>query len=234
MANSNKSVWVATMENAGTEAREFGKRLRSTRIRKGFKKARHFATQLGVNENTYYRYERGSNAPSLDMLRRMCELLQVPICELLNFSGGIPSQCGRSNGYTDQRAKGLGEQGQSEYRSNRAIRVQEQCNRADDAAPLFVDCSMSAWELAELITELKFAQGRERISSEHKLLACASIYLKLKNDPFGTVSRILEEGAVAIANEDLLERLSRGVDRYTRAYRAYHGSVVLRNGDQSA
>lgn len=77
-----------TLKNASErEAKEFGRRLRQLRISRGYTKPRHPATALKVNENTDDRNERGLNVQRLQLLKLMCETLDVSICDLLPYKG---------------------------------------------------------------------------------------------------------------------------------------------------
>src|SRR5262250_2302952 len=64
---------------------EFAKRLKDMRQQKGFPRARYFAKTLGIEENRYTRYERAEVEPSLTLIHKMCEVLQVSPNELLGF-----------------------------------------------------------------------------------------------------------------------------------------------------
>ena len=61
----------------------FGKKLREARERAGFETAKDFAESLGVEENRYRHWERGSAQPSLPMLARITRLLRVELAELI-------------------------------------------------------------------------------------------------------------------------------------------------------
>jgi transcriptional regulator with XRE-family HTH domain len=65
---------------------QFAKRLKQLRIEKGFLRARTFANALGIEENRYTRYERAEVEPSLTLIHKMCETLQLSPNELLGFT----------------------------------------------------------------------------------------------------------------------------------------------------
>jgi transcriptional regulator with XRE-family HTH domain len=56
----------------------FANRLRIMRKERGFKTAKSFAEALGVDQNTYTRYERGEVEPNIGLLERIWDLLQLP------------------------------------------------------------------------------------------------------------------------------------------------------------
>lgn len=55
----------------------FSKRLKSARAAAGFETAKEFAEALGVEENRYRHWERGSAQPDLAMLTRITRLLKI-------------------------------------------------------------------------------------------------------------------------------------------------------------
>lgn len=67
-------------------ADSFAKRLQVARIAKNFRTMRDFARSLGINENTYARYERGQSHPSPATLDRICRHLGVSIDALTPVS----------------------------------------------------------------------------------------------------------------------------------------------------
>jgi transcriptional regulator with XRE-family HTH domain len=61
----------------------FGRELKAAREKAGFETAKQFAEALGVEENRYRHWERGSAQPSLPMLARITRLLKVELSELV-------------------------------------------------------------------------------------------------------------------------------------------------------
>jgi transcriptional regulator with XRE-family HTH domain len=61
----------------------FGRKLKEARERAGFDTAKQFAESLGVEENRYRHWERGSAQPALPMLVRITRLLKVELTELI-------------------------------------------------------------------------------------------------------------------------------------------------------
>lgn len=60
----------------------FGKRLRAMRMKRGFTQQK-ISELLGIALRTYQHYEEGSRSPSLDLLRQIGDILNVPIDFLL-------------------------------------------------------------------------------------------------------------------------------------------------------
>ena len=71
---------------------QFAKRLKLLRTEKGFTHARAFAKALGIEENRYTRYERAEVEPSLTLIHRMCQTLQVSPNDLLAFTADVPGE----------------------------------------------------------------------------------------------------------------------------------------------
>lgn len=74
--------------------RTFGQRLKAARKGAGFPHAKEFAEALGVEENRYRHWERGTAQPNLAMLVRITRLLKVEISDL------VPAAYQRKNDQT--------------------------------------------------------------------------------------------------------------------------------------
>ncbi len=64
----------------------FAVRLKQLRVLRGFRTARAFAQALEIDENRYTRWERGEVEPSVAMLAKMADVLNLPVDILV--SGG--------------------------------------------------------------------------------------------------------------------------------------------------
>ncbi|MCL4765631.1 MAG: helix-turn-helix domain-containing protein [Hyphomicrobiaceae bacterium] len=64
----------------------FAVRLKQLRVLRGFRTARSFAQALEIDENRYTRWERGEVEPSVAMLAKMADVLNLPVDILV--SGG--------------------------------------------------------------------------------------------------------------------------------------------------
>jgi transcriptional regulator with XRE-family HTH domain len=64
-------------EHEGVTA--FAGRLKTLRVLRGFRTARSFARALDIDENRYTRWERGEVEPSVAMLSKMAEILNLPV-----------------------------------------------------------------------------------------------------------------------------------------------------------
>ena len=67
----------------------FARRLKEERIKRGYPKARSFARAIGIEENRYTRYERAEVEPSLGLITRICDVLDITPDELLGFNDGV-------------------------------------------------------------------------------------------------------------------------------------------------
>jgi len=61
----------------------FGKRLRALRTIADYNTARAFAAHLGIDENTLTRWERRETEPDIEMILRICQVLEISPSELL-------------------------------------------------------------------------------------------------------------------------------------------------------
>lgn len=57
-----------------TLKKRFGERLRAARMVAGYETGRDFARDLGIEDFTYRKYERGQSVPPLDVLEDICRL----------------------------------------------------------------------------------------------------------------------------------------------------------------
>jgi transcriptional regulator with XRE-family HTH domain len=64
----------------------FSTRLSKARQAAGYKTARAFANAVGINENRYGRYERGTARPSFTSLCKFCDRLGVTPNDLLGYA----------------------------------------------------------------------------------------------------------------------------------------------------
>jgi transcriptional regulator with XRE-family HTH domain len=210
-----------------TEAKELGRRLRQLRIRRGFRKARHLAAALKVNENTYYRYERGLNVPSLRMLKLICETMDVSICDLLPYNCGSNASGTRIQVGSPRALGAMQEDLQQTYEPRVEWLMRSRAGPDEPPASdfLFLSCSMSAWAVAEIAAELRWPTTGGNAHSVSSLATCAAVYLSLKRDPFGTIARLLEELKAAGVGTEVWERAGRGVERFTADYRAYYNAM---------
>lgn len=72
----------------------FAVRLKQLRVLRGFRTARAFAQALEIDENRYTRWERGEVEPSVAMLAKMAEVLNLPVDILVSggdVAAGLPS-----------------------------------------------------------------------------------------------------------------------------------------------
>lgn len=79
-------------ERQGTTT--FAVRLKQLRVLRGFRTARAFAQALEIDENRYTRWERGEVEPSVAMLAKMADVLNLPVDILVSggdVAAGLPS-----------------------------------------------------------------------------------------------------------------------------------------------
>lgn len=226
LVKSSNLIMMAKEPEEG-EAKQFGRRLRQLRIRRGFAKARHLAMALKINENTYYRYERGLNVPSLPMLKLMCETLDVSICDLLPYKGKSHASGSLALLRDTTGVGSLQEDPQQTFepRVEWSMSSQTRPDPSKSSDCQFLNCSMSAWSLAEIAAELRCPSSGGHAETVRNLAMCASVYLRLKRDPFGTISQLLEELMTVDASAEVWERARQSIEQFTAAYRSYHDTT---------
>lgn len=72
----------------------FAVRLKQLRVLRGFRTARAFAQALEIDENRYTRWERGEVEPSVAMLAKMADVLNLPVDILVSggdVAAGLPT-----------------------------------------------------------------------------------------------------------------------------------------------
>jgi transcriptional regulator with XRE-family HTH domain len=89
----------------------FSVRLKQLRVLRGFRTARAFAQALEIDENRYTRWERGEVEPSVAMLAKMAEVLNIPVDVLVSggdVAAALPATAGvREGGMGALRASTL-------------------------------------------------------------------------------------------------------------------------------
>jgi len=81
----------------------FGARLKAAREEAGYEHAADFAKVLGIEENRYRHYERGSAEPGFELFVKICQILDVEPNDLLPF-GKRRKQKERPHSPTDRVA----------------------------------------------------------------------------------------------------------------------------------
>lgn len=174
---------------------QFAKRLKEMRTESGFLRARYFAKSLGIEENRYTRYERAEVEPSLTLIHKMCEILQVSPNELLGFAE-----------YGGSRAPGFGE--------NSAL---EKGTAGDAGTPRR---DLLAWRLASEAVALRNKHRASARSPGDPLAVTretGKVFQKLQSDPFGTVSEIVADDVLKDVDSDRKAELAELIDAYTES-----------------
>jgi transcriptional regulator with XRE-family HTH domain len=190
------------------ETWDFGARLRTLRKLRGFKRARAAADRLGIQENTYTRYERGQSEPSFKLLRRMMQEFRITPNELFSDEPllSVPGPPGFSEGDATG-APALTGAAPAEFA------FQER--RAGD------DPQTVAWRLAREFARLKRTDGKDE-DPLAELARASTLFLELEREPYRTIARLLAEPSLASLPKVRQARLSRDVDLLLR-----HGEDAL-------
>lgn len=180
---------------------QFAKRLKAMRTRRGFQRARYFAASLGIEENRYTRYERAEVEPSLTLIHKMCETLQVTPNELLGFGGkealSKETWSGEVAGFAEAEA---------------SPRASHESKGADSLGQL-------AWALASEMVAIK-GPGRKSPDPLMVVKDTSTLYRTLLSEPFETVSRIAEDPALSKAQAKRKADVVALIGRFTAAVQA--------------
>ncbi|KAB2915482.1 MAG: helix-turn-helix transcriptional regulator [Hyphomicrobiaceae bacterium] len=186
---------------------QFAKRLKELRTQRGFDRARYFARSLGIEENRYTRYERAEVEPSLTLIHRMCEKLQVTPNELLGFADlrdEIPF--GQAPGLADASAEEATPN--SKGRGNRAGHGKSAVNRGS-----------VAWRLATEVAALRAERTPSRSKTPEDPLGLfretAALFQRLQAEPFDTVAEIVGDTALKSAGAERQAALAALIRSFT-------------------
>ncbi|MBU2534344.1 MAG: helix-turn-helix domain-containing protein [Alphaproteobacteria bacterium] len=197
-----------------TRAR-FAQRLRAIRIPRGYKTARSFAEALEIDENRYTRYERAEVEPDLQLLMRICSLLDATPNDLLcDTIGAPPVSFETPYGFSD-RAGGT-------YQSGGHPK-QPQASPAPAPSSLGDPRKEAAWELATLLANVEAeAAGHQpdRLTHLERLRRIGPIYARIEADVFLFLRELpdrLQGIDVAPETEATIERLTEEMIATNRA-----------------
>ena len=171
---------------------DFAKRLKDMRQQKGFPRARYFAKTLGVEENRYTRYERAEVEPSLTLIHKMCEVLQVTPNQLLGFPRrAAPAQVG----FDEDGVEGLAP---LENPSERQVEPQ-------------------AWRLASMLAAVRAAHGTRPADPLALMGETSRMFQQLLRDPFNTVAGLMGDEALQALEPERKAEIARLVHAFTQA-----------------
>ena len=179
------------------------RRLKDMRNQRGFHRARYFAKSLGIEENRYTRYERAEVEPSLTLIHKMCETLQVTPNELLGFAEASQRPL--------EAAPGLAEGSAGEMA--RAHGAADSGNGPDPFSSL-------AWSLASEAVAIRLEQtGRSKSASDpmRALQETSALFRKLQSQPFRTVTELVEDRTLKEADAPRKARVAELIRGFTES-----------------
>ncbi len=170
---------------------EFARRLRALRLARGFDKAKAFATAIGVQQNTYTRYERGEAEPNIETLQRIWIALDQPACSLF---GDVPIA-----------PAGFAETAPLPMAPTPPAAVANAAIARRDAL---------AWKLAEIGADLATARTLPRPTRLDRLRRVAVRFESLKSDPFAAASHLIAEAERASLGAGAQQSLAAAADAF--------------------
>ena len=191
-------------KTVGSKVREeFSARLRSGRELAGFKTARAFARDLGIDENRYTRYERAEVEPNLQLLVQISERLGLSPNELLGLEpiGDYAQAIGGGGGGAPGRVPGFADDGEhAQY----AAGPEHRSGAAGDPR----------WQLAEALARLAVREAGETADELAEISQAADLYAGITADPVRFVAGLRKlpgVDAATTAERDAIARLVREV-----------------------
>ena len=182
----------------------FAQRLKTLRTQRGFDRARYFAKSLGIEENRYTRYERAEVEPSLTLIHKMCETLQVSPNELLGLPD-VPHHGSAVLSPAEPAAPG----GHG-----------ERVGKGTDPV------SLLAWSLAAEAVDFRQARTAKSKPAGVPLAALREtsvLFSGLQAEPFKTVAAILGDAALMDIGAEHKTQLAELIQAYTESIR--HASL---------
>ncbi len=186
-----------TVPNEVTE--RFAKRLRATRIGRGFKTARLFARNLGIHENRYTRYERAEVEPDLATFNSICTALEITpndlLCETIGLSSDGPAP-GLAPGFTEDRMTAIAGQSSGEWSPSPQARFK------GEAMAL-------AMELGAILAKKEVGGGEP--APFEAIQAASGIFQRIVAAPFDFLSGIGHKIDIASADLEAQARVARHI-----------------------
>lgn len=177
----------------------FSQILRTCRAEAGYRSARDFADAIGINENRYSRYERGTSEPNLSLICKIATHLNLTPNDLLGFSQSQAASSHVTTGFAAPSADGL---------SDHPIPDHSGFSSAAQSAPKAEMLDVLAWRFADAYVRLAASKGRSgtkkiAVSEAEHLTQVARLFTSIKSDVLSVLARLLVSaefaGAPAVA-----------------------------------
>ena len=186
----------------------FAKRLKAIRVPRGYRTARSFAEALSIDENRYTRYERGEVEPSLDLILKICSLLNATPNDLLCDYIGSSSEPFQSEpaGFSESDVTANKLPSPDVMTPDRAVRGPQH-----DA---------TAWLLsAELATLRAHSSGNNVTEPFEMLKNTSEIFANLNTNPFPFLADVMRDISTFNADIDTQQRVEKLIHEFTIALR---------------
>lgn len=206
---------IMAKKNSDIRAR-FAQRLRAIRIPRGYKTARSFAEALEIDENRYTRYERAEVEPDLQLMMRICSLLNATPNDLLcDTIGAPPIELDMPYGFAEQGAGGyLAAGGMAQPRTMSAPTNHGPTGQVS-ADTLAEARKAIAWDLATVVAAIEAGAAGTDLDSlplMEKLRRVPPIHARIIADVF----RFLQELPDRLQGKSISPEQEQQIDRLTR------------------
>lgn len=203
---------LANMAKKNSDIRaRFAQRLRAIRIPRGYKTARSFAEALEIDENRYTRYERAEVEPDLQLMMRICSLLNATPNDLLCDTIGAPP-------IELEMPYGFAEHGSGGYVAAGGMAQQRTIPFAVGHGPadaLAETRKAIAWDLATVVAAIEAGAAGTDLDSlpvMEKLRRVPPIHARITADVF----RFLQELPDRLQGKSISQEQEQQIDRLTR------------------
>ncbi len=195
---------------APTLRAEFAQRLRRLRIERGYKRARHLAESLGIDENRYTRYERAETEPDISLLSLICSKLAVTPNTLLGFDG---VEAGRARERIFPVAGGTPVGALHEPEHGAPPQWPMTSEPGPGVAGQLDKRRKLTWQLAEWAVHHLPPIGAQAKEALGRVETTAQLYASLMTDPFLGVGRIAGEASRAELTPEERATVERLIER---------------------
>ena len=151
---------------------KIGSKIKKARISKGIRQ-KDMAEKLGLSISTYSNYENNYREPKLDIVEKICEILDMTIDELMNFPISNDESClADSLSYENSYSYASSEEEFNKLKENRQIELKKKKDKYDGSIRINHNLSQENIEtLKEInIIHKKIESGEQLNENEIHLL----------------------------------------------------------------
>jgi transcriptional regulator with XRE-family HTH domain len=208
--------------NVTSDREKFGVRLRTLRAAAGFESARLFAEALGINENTYSRYERGQSEPDFQLIKKICDRLKITPNDLF---GGEPLLSRKPDGDHDHPGFSELESKPSDFRGTAErgpVSLLTTRRREPGSSAQPDQLSVLTWRFAEAYARATMVDARRKRAKDQTqveficLQESAKLFMRLRTDLLATIAQLVVSEQLSKSGSDERARVQKAADELLR------------------